>query len=108
MSQLYVNDPSAKVGLKDGRVYVLYKDGLERFIPVESLDGISIFGSVSISSQCVGECLRRGIVIQYYSSKGAYFGKLISTQNVNVARQRMQAKLSGETEFGNILGSAKY
>lgn len=103
MSQLYVNESSAKVGVSEGRVVVRYNNGLERYVPIESVEGISLFGPVSISSQCVRECLERGIDVQYYSSKGNYYGKLNSTRHVNVARQRLQSRLGEDESFCQLL-----
>ncbi|NLK01409.1 MAG: CRISPR-associated endonuclease Cas1 [Clostridia bacterium] len=105
MAQLYVSDHKAKVGLKGGRVVIKEKKDLTRSIPLESLEGITIIGNAQITTQCLGECLRRGINIQYYSAKGAYFGKVSSTQHVNTNRQRMQMKLTEDPEFS--LGLAK-
>ena len=104
MSQLYVNEPSAKVGVEDGRFTVLYKNGMEKSIPIESLEGICLFGSVQISSQCLRECLTQGIDVQFYSAFGSYFGKLSSTRHVNTARQRLQAKLYDDGVFRLELG----
>ena len=66
MSQLYINEPSAQVGVNDGRIEVKYADGMKKSIPIETLEGISLFGPVSVSTQCVRECIERGIDIQYY------------------------------------------
>jgi len=50
MSQLYVNDPSAQVSITTGRFTVRYKDGMEKSIPAETLEGISVFGEVNMQS----------------------------------------------------------
>ena len=75
------------------------KDGTLRSIPAETLDGISLFGPVQVSTQCVEKCLSRGIGISYYSKNGSYFGRLSSTNHVNVRRQRRQIELSNDNEF---------
>jgi len=99
MSQLYVNEPSAQVGVRDGRIEIKYSDGMNKSLPIESIDGISLFGPVSISTHCIRECIERGIDVQYYSTTGKYFGRLGSTSHVNVARQRMQARLGDNESF---------
>ena len=98
MSQIYVNEPSAQVGVADGRIEVKYSNGMKKSIPIESAEGISLFGPVNVSTQCLRECIERGIDVQYYSTKGNYYGKLSSTRHVNVARQRLQVQL-GENEI---------
>lgn len=103
MAQLYVTDSKATIGVAQGRIQVKYPDGLLKTLPIESVEGISIFGQAQITTGCIGECLKRGISVQYYSSKGAYFGKLSSTQHVNTRRQKAQAKLSEDKEFSLAL-----
>ena len=56
-----------------------------------------------MTTPCIGECLKRGISIQYYSSKGAYFGKLSSTKHVNTKRQRLQVRLTEDKTFALTL-----
>jgi CRISPR-associated protein Cas1 len=97
--QLYIYEPSSKVGFSDGRVTVKYDDETDRSIPAESVESISLFGPADISSQCVRECLERGIDVQFYSTKGSYYGKLNSTRHVNVSRQRKQAALYQDDAF---------
>lgn len=46
-----------------------------------------------MTTQCLAECLKRGVNIIFYSTYGAYYGRLISTTHVNVQRQRKQADL---------------
>ncbi len=60
---------------------------------------IEVFGAIQITTQCIQECLKRGINIIYYSMNGSYFGRLISTSHVNVHRQRKQAALGRDRKF---------
>lgn len=76
-----------------------YKDGLTRSIPVETLEVIEVFGNVQITTQCLIECLKRGVNVLFYSTNGAYYGRLISTSHVNVQRQRKQADIGKNEEF---------
>jgi CRISPR-associated protein Cas1 len=99
MSRLYVNESSASVGFRDNRVTVKFSDGLLKYVPIESLEGISIIGNATVSTQCIGACLERGIDLQYYSAFGSYFGKLTSTTHVNTARQKAQFYLTDDMEF---------
>ena len=98
MSYLFVNANGAYVNYDANYVVVKYGEDSSKKIPVENLEAIYIFTSAQITSQCVVQCLKRGINISYYSKSGAYFGRLQSTNHVNVFRQRKQAALS-ETEF---------
>lgn len=96
MSYLYVCEQGTTIGYEGCRFQVKYKNGLLESIPVETLEIIQVFGKVQLTTQCMSECLKRGINVIFYSSHGAYFGRLISTNHVNVARQRLQASLSEE------------
>ncbi|MDR1101871.1 MAG: CRISPR-associated endonuclease Cas1 [Clostridiales bacterium] len=44
MSQLYVYENGAIIGITDGRIEIK-SDGLSRSIPFERVDGLSVFGS---------------------------------------------------------------
>ena len=99
MSYLYVCEQGASIGITENRFQVRYKDGMIRSIPAEPLEIIEVFGKVQITTQCMEECLKRGVNILFYSTNGAYYGRLISTSHVNVQRQRRQAALDQDIEF---------
>lgn len=62
-------------------------------IPAETLESITIMGHAQMTTQCVQECLKRGIPVSYYSKGGSYFGRLQSMGHVNAKRQRQQCAL---------------
>ena len=99
MSYLYVSEQGASIGISENRFQVKYKDGLIKSVPAEPLEVISLFGKVQITTQCMEECLKRGIDILFYSINGAYYGRLISTSHVNVQRQRKQAEIGKNEDF---------
>ena len=84
MSYLYVSEQGASIGIEANRFQVKYKDGMIKSIPAETLEMIEVFGSVQITTRCLTECLKRGVNILFYSTSGAYYGRLISTSHVNV------------------------
>ena len=96
MSYLYVCEQGANIGYEGCRFQVRYKNEMVKSVPAETLESIQIFGKIQLTTQCMEECLKRGINVVFYSSNGAYFGRLISTNHVNVARQRKQAALSSD------------
>lgn len=104
MSYLFVDDDGAHINYESNYIIVKSKDGMIRKLPVETVEAIYLFSSVQVTSQCVVQCLKRGINISYYSKGGAYFGRLQSTNHINVSRQRKQARLAN-TDFS--LGLAK-
>ncbi|MCM1326305.1 MAG: CRISPR-associated endonuclease Cas1 [Bacteroidales bacterium] len=98
MSLLFVNESNALIGTEENRCYVLYADGMKKLVPIETLESITIMGHAQMTTQCVQECLKRGIPVSYFSKGGSYFGRLQSTGHINTERQRKQCALY-ETEF---------
>ena len=94
MSYLYVSEQGSTISINANRFEVKCKDGMLRSIPAETLEMIEVFGKIQMTTQCMEECLKRGISVIFFSTGGAYYGRLISTNHVNVARQRKQAALS--------------
>lgn len=99
MSYLYVVEQGATIGFKSNRFEVKYKDGMLRSIPAETLEIIEVFGRVQLTTQCMQECMKRGINVIFYSMYGAYFGRLLSTNHVNVSRQKKQMKICENEEL---------
>lgn len=98
MGYLYVTESSAKVSFENNSFFVKKKDGSFTRVPGETLESISFFGEPQMTTQCMQQCMRRGIPVSFYSKGGHYFGRLISTGKVNVERQRKQCELN-ETSF---------
>lgn len=105
MSYLYVCDQGAVLNLEQGYFVVKQKDGMLRKVPKETLESIALFGNIQMTTQCIKECLERGIPVSYYALNGAYFGKLHSTRHVNIFRQKKQFINSENEAF--CLGFAK-
>lgn len=98
MSLLFVNENNAMIGIETNRCFVKYSDGMKKMVPIETLENITIMGHAQMTTQCVQECLKRGIPVSYFSKGGNYFGRLQSTGHINPARQRKQCELY-ETKF---------
>ncbi len=90
MSCLYVNESGAIISVDGGYFCVTQKNGLVRKIPKELLESITIFGNSTITTPCMQECLRRGVIVNYFSGKGSYYGRLSSTRHENGDRLRHQ------------------
>ncbi len=98
MSLLFVNENKASISIEENRCCVKYADGMKKIVPIETLEGITIMGHAQMTTQCVQECLKRGISVSYFSKGGSYFGRLQSTGHVSAERQRKQSALY-DTEF---------
>lgn len=99
LSYLYVLDQGAKISFSQNRFEVHYRDGMIHSVPAETLEVIEIFGKIQLTTPCIQECLKRGVNVIFFSMNGAYFGRLISTNHVNVSRQRMQADIGKNDSF---------
>ena len=99
MSYLYVCEQGAVIGVAENRFQVKYKDGMLKSVPLEVLEVIEVFGKVQLTTQCMAECLKRGVTVIFYSTHGSYFGRLVSTSHVNTQRQRRQAELGQDDAF---------
>lgn len=93
MGYLYVTESSAKVTFEENSFYVKKKDDSTTRIPAETLESISFFGNPQMTTQCMQQCMKRGIPVSFYSKGGQYFGRLLSTGHANVERQRKQCEL---------------
>ena len=94
MSYVYICEQGAVVGVEGNRLQIKYKDGMVKTLPIEPLESIELFGRIQVSTSCMTECLKRGVTVGFFSTTGAYYGRLASTNHVHVERQRLQATLS--------------
>lgn len=98
-----MNENGAVIGIESNKCIVRYKDGMKKMIPIESVEGITIMGNAQMTTQCMEECMIRGIPVAYFSKGGRYFGRLMSTGHINTGRQRKQSALY-DTDFSVRLG----
>lgn len=99
MSYLYVTENGAQINIDGGYFVVLYKNGMVHKIPKETLESVALFGNISISTPCMQDFLKKGIAVSFFSTKGAYFGRLDSTGCKNVFRLKKQIYNSDNEEF---------
>lgn len=99
MSSLYVNESGAVISIDGGYFCVKGKNDLVTKIPKELLESITVFGNSSITTPCMQECLRRGVAVNYFSGKGAYYGRLSSTRHENGERLKAQIFACSDPAF---------
>ena len=76
-----------------------YKNGMTHTIPKETLESVALFGNVTITTPCMQELLKKGIAVSFFSTKGAYFGRLESTGYKNIKRLKKQIYMSDDLNF---------
>ena len=97
--QLYITDSTAKIGFRENRITVISEEAGEQSFPIETIDSVSLFGLPYVSTKLMSELLRRNIDLLFYSTDGHYFGRFYNPENVNVSRQKAQARLSSDMSF---------
>lgn len=98
MACLYVTEQGAVIRARGGKIIVNCRDGLERSMPEELVESIVIFGNVQMEMSAQKKCLEKGITTSILSTKGKYFGRLISTSFVNASRLKKQVYFSDQKD----------
>lgn len=93
MGFLFIEEYGSSVHFDENYIVVICHQEILRKVPIETIEAIYLISSVQVTSQCVIQCLKRGISILYLSKSGYYYGQLRSISHVNVHRQRKQAAL---------------
>lgn len=96
MSCLYVTEQGSEISVTEGKFIVNCKNGLKEIIPEEVLESILVFGNVQFTAAALQHCLNKGINVSFLSTKGRYFGRLVSTSSVNAARLKKQIYISDD------------
>ncbi len=99
MSHMYILDNGSSIGMDGGRYVVKQKDDVIRSIPKEGVESIIVFGNSTITTPCVHDLLERGISVCYFSSKGKYFGRLVSTEFSKVELVKKQFQIFDNRNF---------
>lgn len=99
MSILYITEHGEKFSVRDGCFVIDSKGGLRRTVPQETLESVMIMGNIEMTTQCVKECLKRGITVTFLSKYGDYFGRLVSTTHHNADRIKKQIYAADDIQF---------
>lgn len=99
MSVIYLYEPESKVSFSENRIIVNSGRDLVTSLPVEKVESIVLFGNIQLTGKLINVMLERGISIIWLSHRGKFFGKLESTSDVNITRQRKQFELSSDPKF---------
>ena len=99
MSYIYVNEQGSQISVSGGYCVITVLNGEKNLVPIETIEGVSVFGNINITTPALQMFMKNNITVTLYSRKGSYFGRIMSNENVNIIRQRKQFRLSGNTEF---------
>ena len=99
MSNVYIYEQGAVLGYRENRLIINYSENDFKSIPIENIDNIILFGGIQVSTACIQHMLTKGIHLTWLSKNGSYFGRLESTSNINIDRQRLQFRKSDDKSF---------
>lgn len=98
---LLITEQGATVTIDGGKV-VVQTEEITKTLPKELIENVSVFGNVQLSTAFIRHCLSRGIPIAYFSLKGAYFGRTVSTAKDNISRLKKQIYLMDDPSFRRV------
>lgn len=99
MSWIYVTEPGARFGKRGGNYVISRENETICEIPAATAEGAVIVDTVQVSSAVIVDFLQRGLPLTWLSTRGQFFGRLESTMNQNVLRQREQFYLRDDEDF---------
>ena len=98
MSCVYVTEQGAKVSVGEGKLIIECKNNQTRYIPIETIESLVVFGNIYISLGAQKALLERGISTSILSTHGRYFGRLINTASTNAERFKRQVYIGDNEE----------
>ena len=108
MSSLYVTEAGSFIKRDGGHVVVGRNNEVLFEVPLERIEDITVFDSVSITSSLVTDFIERGVPITWLSGYGKYFGTLINTNTIDINKHKKQFDLLDDNAFRVGTGWAAY
>ena len=103
MSHVYITDNGCEIGVRGGR-YIVRQYGEDvRVIPMETVESVSIFGNSHLTTRCIQTLLKSGVPVNFFSSRGNYFGRLESTSHNKVITMKKQFEKFSDESFVTCL-----
>ena len=97
MSYLYIDEPGICLTIDYNRMVIHYTDETTKEIPIELIEGISLFRPTQLSAKCIQVCLEKDIPVLFYTGGGMYIGQLQPSRHIHPERQRLQCALYDTT-----------
>lgn len=94
-SVVYVTKQGCQVGVDGGRVTVYLKgEGEIATFPMSQIDTINIFGNINFTTPFVASANEHGVVLNYFTQNGRYWGSFVPERNTIAEVRRRQYALS--------------
>lgn len=91
-------EQGSKVSIDKGKVIIELRDK-KRSIPKETIDNVTIFGNVQLTTHFIRHCLTRNIPISYFSLSGKYFGRTSTIYGQDILKLKKQIELFDNPDF---------
>lgn len=98
LNTLYVTSEDAWLSLDGGNITVNCPETEKKKIPLHILEGIVSFSYRGASPGLMGECVKRGIQLSFFSPRGKYLASVSGTVNGNVFLRRQQYRYADDSE----------
>ena len=99
MTTLYLTTEGSILKLKDNQLIISKSDDILKKISIEKVNNIILVGQTHLSTPLTVELLKREISVTWLSKTGKFYGRLESTQSINIERQREQFRRSDDNNF---------
>lgn len=97
--QIYVSDSVSQISYRAGRVIVHTAENGDSEYPIETVDGMTIFGRPQMSTPFILEMLKRQLGIHLFDTDGHYKGRIAAPQATHAARLRTQVRCAEDRDF---------
>lgn len=99
MVHLYVSELVTRLSVRGNRVVTWCEESGEADYPIETIDGITLFGRPSMTTPFILEMLKRKLSIQLFSMDGHYQGRISAPDEGYAPRLRAQVHRSEDPAF---------
>lgn len=99
MSWIYITEAGARLTKKGGRYIISRENEVVGEVPAATVEGAAVIDHVEVSAAVLVDFLKRGIPFTWLSSKGEFYGRLESTMDQDVMRQKLQFAMRDDEPF---------
>ncbi|MGP1488166.1 MAG: CRISPR-associated endonuclease Cas1 [Peptoanaerobacter stomatis] len=99
MSHLYIQKQGSTLGFQKNRFVINAPQENETYVPLENIQNITLFGNIQVTAHCIHNILSHEINLTFLSKNGEYIGRLESSKNININKQRLQFQKSEDQKF---------
>lgn len=99
MNHLYIQKQGSTLGFQKNRFVINAPQENETYVPLENIQNITLFGNIQVTAHCIHNILSHEINLTFLSKNGEYIGRLESSKNININKQRLQFQKSEDQKF---------